>query len=67
MITLVAPLTTAGDDGARADYLALWSIVPWSRAGSDVPDLERAARPGGGVEKPNFLASFSSNSRPRRT
>ena len=60
MITLVAPLITAGDDSARADYLALWvDRAAWSRAGSDVQDPSSAPpAPAEGVEKPNFLAEL---------
>ncbi|MEC8511636.1 MAG: hypothetical protein VX015_05770 [Planctomycetota bacterium] len=60
MITLVAPLITAGDDSARADYLALWvDRAAWSRAGSDLRDPANASPVQvGGAEKPNFLAEL---------
>ena len=60
MITLVAPLITAGDDSARADYLALWvDRAAWSRAGSDVQDPASAPpRPGGGRREAELLAEL---------
>ena len=60
MITLVAPLITAGDDSARADYLAIWvDRAAWSRAGSDLRDPASAPPPpADGAQKPNFLAEL---------
>lgn len=60
MITLVAPVITAGDDSARADYLALWvDRAAWSKAGSSLRDPANALPPPDeGEQKPNFLAEL---------
>lgn len=60
MMTLVAPLITAGADSARADYLSMWvDRAAWGTVGGSLRDPDAVAPPPAvDNAKPNFLAEL---------